>query len=81
MRLEKCPHCGYSMRFSLDYCNGNPVIVFTCDNCLYTTFGEAYIADNKTTVTAGCITTTSTETVFVPNGTKNNITGSVYRAR
>jgi hypothetical protein len=65
MRLERCPSCGYHLRFSMDYDCGNPVIVFTCDNCRYTTFSEAYIIDNKTTMTTGSITTTnSTETKY-----------------
>jgi hypothetical protein len=53
----------------MDYSNGNPVVVYTCDNCGYTTFGEAYITDNKTTITfVNGITTSSTSTVFEPTG-------------
>lgn len=78
MRLETCPHCGYHMRFSMDYCNSNPVVVYTCDNCLYTTFGEEYITDNHTTPTLGAsFSTTSTDTKYVvakKNETKHNST-------
>lgn len=81
MRFETCPHCGYHMSFKMDYNNGLPVVVYTCENCLYTTFGEAYITDNKTTVTTGCSATTSTETIFVPTGTKNNIVRSIYKVK
>lgn len=59
----------------MDYRYGNPVIVYTCENCKYTTFGEAYIADNKTTVTVGNSTlATNTTTIYEPTGTakKNN---------
>lgn len=75
MRIESCPHCGYYLRFNMDYSNGNPVVVYTCENCSYTTFGEAYITDNKTTIAfIDCITTNSTLTVFEPTdaGKKNN---------
>lgn len=65
MRLERCPSCNGYLNFSMDYDCGNPVIVYTCDNCRYTTFGEAYISDNKTTMTSGCsISTNSTETKY-----------------
>ena len=77
MSLERCPHCNNSyLNFSMDYRYGNPVIVYTCENCKYTTFGEAYITtDNKTTVTVGNSTrATNTTTIYEPTGTakKNN---------
>jgi hypothetical protein len=59
----------------MDYNYGNPVIVYTCDDCKYTTFGEAYIADNKTTITVcNSATTNSTTTIYEPTGIvkKNN---------
>jgi hypothetical protein len=52
----------------MDYSNGNPVVVYTCNNCGYTTFGEAYITDNKTTITFSDSITSSTTTVFEPTG-------------
>lgn len=67
MRLERCPHCSSYLNFSMEYNYGNPVIVYTCDNCKYTTFGEVYIADNKTTVTTGASSITSTETIYTAN--------------
>lgn len=67
MILERCPKCNSYLNFSMDYDCGNPVIVYTCENCRYTTFGEAYITDNKTTLTTGAsITTNSTETKYEP---------------
>jgi ribosomal protein L37AE/L43A len=75
MRLEKCPKCGSHLNFSMDYCGGNPVIIYTCSDCNFTTFGEAYISDNKTTATVGSsITTNSTNSVYEPTGVvkKNN---------
>lgn len=66
MSIEKCPHCNSYLTFSMDYNYGNPVIVYTCNNCNYTTFGEAYITDNKTTVTTGTSAITSTETTYTP---------------
>ena len=65
--IEKCPHCGYPLRFSMDYNYGNPVIVYACDNCRYTTFGEAYITDNKTSMTVGTSATTRSETIHTIN--------------
>lgn len=67
MILDKCPHCNSCLTFSMDYNYGNPVIVYTCDNCGYTTFGEAYITDNKTSITTGATATTSTETMYTAN--------------
>lgn len=67
MLLEKCPHCGYFMSFSMDYDYGNPVIVYTCDNCMYTTFGEAYTTDNKTTMTVGISAAARSETIYTVN--------------
>lgn len=81
MRLEKCPHCCHHMRFTMDYCNGNPVIVYNCDNCLYTTFGEAYIAENKTTATTGGYAANSTKTIFVSTCAKDNTARSVYKTK
>ena len=83
MRLEKCPHCDYPMRFSMDYCNSNPVIVYTCDNCLYTTFGEAYTTDNKTTITTSTgFSTTSTATKYtVAKETNTKYNSTIYYKR
>ena len=80
MRLERCPSCNGYMSFSMDYDCGNPVIVYTCENCRYTTFGEAYITDNKTTMTTGSsMATSSTETKYEPiNSVKKNNSGSLY---
>jgi predicted nucleic-acid-binding Zn-ribbon protein len=75
MRLEKCPKCGSHLNFSMDYCGGNPVIIYTCSDCNFTTFGEAYISDNKNTITAGSsMATNSTTSVYEPTGVvkKNN---------
>lgn len=77
MDLTRCPHCNSYLSFSMDYDCGNPVIVYTCENCRYTTFGEAYITTNRTTVTTGAsITTNSTETKYESVGSvrNNNIT-------
>jgi ribosomal protein S27AE len=75
VRIEKCPKCGSYLNFSMDYSAGNPVIVYTCGSCNFTTFGEAYISDNKTTTTVGSsMATNSTTTVYEPTGVvkKNN---------
>jgi hypothetical protein len=75
MILEKCPKCGGYLNFSMDYCAGNPVIIYMCSNCNFTTFGEAYITDNKTTITAGSsMATNSTTTIYEPTSVvkKNN---------
>lgn len=75
MNIERCSKCGSYLNFSMDYCGGNPVIVYTCSSCNFTTFGEAYISDNKTTVTAGNSTTANcTTTIYEPDGTvrRNN---------
>lgn len=79
MRLERCPSCNGYLNFSMDYNCGNPVIVYTCANCRYATFGEAYITDNKTTMTSGCsISTNSTEAKYEPIGSVRNDNMTVY---
>lgn len=35
------------MNSKLVYDKGNPIIVYTCKSCKYTTFGEAFITNNK----------------------------------
>lgn len=75
MNIERCSKCGSYLNFSMDYCGGNPVIIYTCSNCNFTTFGEAYISDNKTTITVGSSkATNSTTTVYELTGEvkKNN---------
>ena len=82
MRLERCPSCNSHMSFSMDYDCGNPVIVYTCENCRYATFGEAYITTNRTTVTTGAsIATNSTETKYEPVGSVKQKGGSIYVKR
>lgn len=79
MRLERCPSCNSYLNFNMDYNCVNPVIVYTCENCRYTTFGEAYIADNKTIMTSGCsISTNSTETRYEPVGRVRNNNMTLY---
>lgn len=82
MILEKCPKCGSSLNFSMDYCGGNPVIIYSCDNCNFSTFGEAYITDNKTTATAGTsMYSTSTECAYTTTyGTAENRSDNFYRS-
>lgn len=76
----KCPSCNNYMSFSMEYSCGNPIIVYTCDNCKYTTFGEAYITYNKTTMTTGSsIVINSTSNIFEPiNSVKKNNSVNVY---
>jgi hypothetical protein len=67
----------------MDYSWGNPVIVYTCDNCLYTTFGEAYYTDNKTSLTtdnteARCSTKTA-YSITAQKEYKANITTYIER--
>lgn len=78
--MVRCPSCNSHMSFSMEYSCGNPIIVYTCDNCRYTTFGEAYITDNKTTMTTGSsMTTSSTSNIFEPiNSVKKNNNANVY---
>ena len=57
--MMKSPSCNSYMSFKMDYSGGNPIVVYTCENCKYTTFGESYITDNKTTMTIGCDMATS----------------------
>jgi hypothetical protein len=67
MIINKCPHCNGYLTFNMDYNYGNPVIVYTCENCRYTIFGDAYMTDNKTAVTTGASAITSTETIYTTN--------------
>lgn len=78
--MMRCPNCNSYMRFSMEYSCGNPIIIYTCDNCRYTTLDEVYITDNKTTMTTGSNTTTSsTATRFEPtNSVKQNNSANVY---
>ena len=66
MDLIKCPSCNSHMSFKMDYNCGNPIVVYTCENCKYTTFGESYITDNKTSMTVGSrsLTTNNTNTSY-----------------
>jgi len=53
-----------------------------CENCRYTTFGEAYITTNRTTVTTGAsIATNSTETKYEPVGSVKQKGVSIYVKR
>ena len=78
--MMRCPSCNSHMSFRMDYSCGNPIVVYTCENCKYTTFGESYTTDSKTTMTTGSsIMTSSTETIFKPtNSVKKNDSASVY---
>lgn len=80
INMMKCPSCNSYMSFRMDYDCGNPVIVYTCENCRYTTFGEAYITDNKTTMTTGgSAAKSNTETKYEPtNSVRKNVNRSVY---
>ena len=51
--MMKCPSCNGYMSFRMEYICGNPIVVYTCENCKYTIFGESYTTDNKTTITTG----------------------------
>lgn len=64
--MMKCPSCNSYMSFKMDYSGGNPIVVYTCENCKYTTFGESYITDNKTSMTVGSrsLTTNNTNTSY-----------------
>jgi ribosomal protein L37AE/L43A len=83
MNIERCSKCGSHLNFSMDYSGGNPVIVYTCSNCNFTTFGEAYISDNKTTTTVGSsMATNSTTTVYEPTDMiKKNSGMSIFTMR
>ena len=76
----RCPSCNSYMNSRMDYNFGNPMIIYTCDNCKYTTFGESYIASNKTTMTTGSsMTTSSTQTRYEPSySVKKSNRASVY---
>ena len=43
MLLKICPCCKHSLNTRMDRDRGNQIIVYHCENCMYTTFGEAYI--------------------------------------
>lgn len=73
--MMRCPNCNSYMRFSMEYNCGNPITIYTCDNCRYTTLDEVYITDNKTTMT----TISSTATRFEPiNSAKKNNSANMY---
>lgn len=62
--MMKCPSCNGYMNFRMDYSCGNPIVVYTCEDCKYTTFGESYITDNKTTMTDGGSMATSSTVIY-----------------
>ena len=78
--MMRCPSCNSYMNSRVDYNFGNPIIVYTCENCRYTTFGESYIASNKTIMTTGSsMATNSTDTKYEPtNSVRKNSNYSVY---
>lgn len=51
--MQICPCCCHSLTSSMSHDRGNPVIVYSCENCRYTTFGEAYRSYSVSLVTVG----------------------------
>lgn len=51
--MIRCPSCNNYMSSRMGYDCGIPIVIYTCDNCRCTTFGEAYITYNKTDMTIG----------------------------
>lgn len=41
--MIKCPSCNSHMSCKKGYDCGIPIVIYSCDNCRYTTFGERYI--------------------------------------
>ena len=65
--MMKCQSCNGHMSFRMDYSGSIPIIVYTCEDCKYTTFTDSYYTNNKTTITTGCSMTSSTKTEYTIN--------------
>lgn len=79
--MMKCPSCNNHMSYRIAYDDcGSPVIVYTCESCKYTTFGETYMTDNKVTITTGGnVAKSNTETTYEPiNSIGKNVNLNVY---
>lgn len=79
----KCPSCNSHMNYSMkyDYYYNKPIIIYTCENCNYITFGEAYITNGKSTITPSCnMTTSNTETKYeTKNSVRKNSNSTIYK--
>lgn len=45
--MIRCPSCNSHMSCRMGYDCGVPIVIYSCDNCRYTTFSEAYITNSK----------------------------------
>ena len=46
--MIKCPSCNSHISCRKGYDCGVPIVIYSCDNCRYTIFGEVYITNSKT---------------------------------
>lgn len=46
--MRQCPRCKAYMDFCMRYCAGNPVVIWRCTYCGYSSENEILQTDNKT---------------------------------
>ena len=66
--MNQCPSCNTNMSFKMGYSGGVPIVIYKCENCGYTSFGESYTTNNTTTQTTGTpMVVNSTSTIYDPS--------------
>ena len=51
--FRQCPKCKRYMTQFIAYSYGDPVVIYNCENCGYSSSDAKYYTSNKTTMTVG----------------------------